>query len=204
METYKHHVGEIKKHPKHWAYVYKHRRRKAATLVSTKPIVLSQVVVIVASLFAGYLLDINKETIALIAGAFVLLPGVVDLESSITGALTAKINHQTLKLKAPNWLIVIYAILFSFVINIFSGLIIGLVGGLIGNLLFGASILTIVILSVVTATIVSLVSFPLMSIFTLLVQKANINPDNVVGPIQGSLIDILVIVTISVVAKWLT
>ncbi|MCE7936555.1 hypothetical protein DYH10_02095 [Candidatus Saccharibacteria bacterium CPR2] len=202
MEAYKNHLGEIQKHPKHWAYVYEHHRRRVS-LVSTKPIVLSQLFTIVASLFAGYLLDLNKESISLIAGAFILLPGIVDLEASLTGALTAKINHQTAKLKAPNWLIVSYSILFSLTVSIFASLIIGLVGGLIGYLIFSASIYKLVILSVVTTSIVALINFPLMSVFTLLVQKLRINPDNVVGPVQSSVIDIVAILAVAVVAKWL-
>lgn len=202
MEAYKNHIGEIRKHPKHWAYVYEHHRRRVS-LVSTKPIVLSQVFAIIASLFAGYLLDLNKENIAMIAGAFVLFPGVVDLEASITGALTAKINHQTAKLKAPNWLIVSYSILFSLAVNLAAGFIIGLVGGWLGSILFDASVFKIVILSVTSTTIMAFVAYPLMSLFTLLIQRVNINPDNIVGPVQGSVIDVISILVISMVVKWL-
>ena len=69
------------------------RKRQRANNISTLQIVVGQTIALSGSLLAGYILELNKEAIVVFAGAFLLLPGVVDLAASITGAMCAKINH---------------------------------------------------------------------------------------------------------------
>src|SRR5690554_2934635 len=93
--TYTHHL-------KHWHYLYRHRKRQALG-INTKQMAWSQVLSLVGSIIAGILLEHNKETLALIVGAFVVLPGVFDLGGSIGASLSAKINHRLENPAARAW-----------------------------------------------------------------------------------------------------
>lgn len=149
------------------------------------------------------LFDIQKETLALLAGALLLLPGIIDLAATLTGVLCAKINHQIDATKTSTWFIVSHSLIYALVVGLLSGLIVGAVGGLVGHLLFDASFEKMVILAVVSMLFICVVCFPIMIIFTLLVRKLNMNPDNVSGPVESSIVDIVAILVIAGVVGWL-
>lgn len=186
---------------RHWHYVYRHRRAKHNRVViddvNTWQIIAGQVFTVVASVFAGYILDLRKEEIGLIIGAFVLMPGIIDLSASLTGAMAAKINHHIDETPAHPLSVAIHSVGFSLVIGLFAGTIVGLFGGLISALLFQGDIWQLTMLGLLSMMTISIIGDPAIALLTVLVKKLGMNPDNIVGPIQSSMIDMLAIVVIA-------
>jgi cation transporter-like permease len=181
----------------HWHHVYTKRRKKRIN-VNAKQIMIGQVLALTGSLLAGYILELNKASLTLYAGAFLLLPGIVDLAASITGAMCAKINHR---LDSGHRLsqVISSSVVFAFLLSATCSLIVGSIGGLIGVLFFNVPFWHIAVLAVATMTAVGLVSFPLMSLFTFLVRRTGIDPDNVVGPIETGFTDALTAFTVATI-----
>lgn len=188
-----------KRHHHHWHYVYK-RRRKGFDTISSRQITAGQFIALSGSLIAGLILELNKDHIAVFAGALLLLPGIIDLAASITGAMCAKINHQLDK--NPNSLKVLKnSVLFSILLTVFSSTIVGLTGGIIGELFFESTFWKIMVLCQLAMLIVGLIAYPAMALVTYLVKKTSLDPDNIVGPVETGLTDALMVLTVSILIK---
>lgn len=193
--------AEIRRHHLHWHHVYKKRRRRAQA-ISAKQIMLGQAIALCGSLLAGYILELNKASLTLFAGAFLLLPGVVDLAASITGAMCAKINHR-LEEGGKLATVLQSSVSFAFLLSITCGLIVGLVGGMIGVLIFNVPFLHVTVLAVATMISVGLISYPVMSFLTLLIRKTGADPDNIIGPVETGFTDALTAFTVSMIVRLL-
>lgn len=192
---------------RHWHYVYRHRRARARRItddVSMWQIIAGQIFTVIASVLAGYILDFKKEDIGLLVGAFVLMPGIIDLSASLTGAMSAKINHQIDETPAHPSIVAVHAVSFSLLIGLFAGTIVGLFGGLISTLLFEGDIWQITMLGLLSMMTISLIADPIIAILTVIFKKIKINPDNIVGPIQSSLVDVIAIIIIATYARLLS
>ena len=190
---------------RHWHFVYRRRRARLITDdVSTWQIIAGQVFTVVASVFAGLILDFQKENIGLLIGAFVVMPGIVDLSASLTGAMSAKINHHIDKTPAHPISIAIHDVGFAVFVGAFAGLIVGLFGGLLSEVFFEGDIWKLTVLGVSSMTTISVIGNPFIAVLTLIFKKANVNPDNIVGPIQSSLIDMLAVIVIATYARILS
>lgn len=198
-------VKVLNKQPhRHWHYVYRHRRaRRLTDDVSTWQIVAGQVFTVIASLFAGYILDIQKETIGFIVGAFVLMPGIVDLSASLTGAMAAKINHQIDETPAHPLTVAVHAVVFSLFIGVFAGTIVGGFGAILGYIFFDADIWRLMALGIFSMATISVLTDPFIALLTVIFKQCKINPDNIVGPIQSSLVDMVAIMVIATFARLL-
>jgi len=185
---------------RHWRYLYRRRRRWHG--VSTAQIVSSQIFTVVASVAAGLLLDLNKESIAFLVGALLMMPGIIDLAATLTGVMCTKINHQADTLSQPTWFVALRAVGFATLVGAAAGLLVGVVGGLLAMWLFDALFVKMVLLSVISMAIIGGICYPLMALFTLLVRRLNMNPDNISGPVESSVVDIVAILVIAVVAGW--
>lgn len=190
---------------RHWHYVYKHRRARVLTDdVNTWQIIGGQVFTVIASVFAGLILDIQKENIGLLVGAFVLMPGIVDLSSTLTGTMATKINHQIDETPAHPLSIALHALAFMLFIGTFAGLIVGLFGGLITEVFFEGDIWKLTVLGIASMSTTAVIGGPLVALLTLGLKKLKVNPDNTVGPIQSSLIGMLAVMAISVYTRILS
>lgn len=187
-------------HPnhRHWHYIYK-RRRKGKN-ISSFQITVGHIIAMSGSLLAGLLLDLNKETLGLFAGAFLLLPGTIDLAASITGAMCAKINHR-LEEDEHTFRVIETSIGFALILSLCAGLIVGVVGGAIGELFFDSTFWQICVLAVSTMMIVGLITYPIMSLLTLFVRKIGVDPDNVVGPIETGFTDALTVTVVTLIVR---
>lgn len=185
----------------HWHYVYKRHGKKVGN-ISSKQIMVGQIIALSGSLVAGFLLELNKEHIAVFAGALLLLPGIIDLSASITGAMCAKINHR-LDSESRVSKVVLSSVGFSFLLSVFSGAIVGVTGGLIGELFFGSTFWKILVLCVVAMVTVGLLVYPLMAGVTVLVKKMGFDPDNIVGPVETGISDALMVLVVSILVRAL-
>lgn len=212
MRKTKHHIKKIARDVRilnnqphrHWHYVYKRARAKRITDdVSTKQIITGQVFTIVASLFAGYILNLQKQNIGLIIGAYILMPGIVDLSASLTGAMAAKINHHLDETPAHPSIIATHAVAFTLTIGLFCGAIVGLFGGIISSLFFEGDMWQLTMLGLVSMMTIIAIGDPIIATLTVVLKKNKLNPDNLMGPIESSIIDVLAIIVIASYARLL-
>lgn len=185
----------------HWRFLYHHHRRRKNA--STKQIVAGQLFVVVVSIIAGLWLDNLKHSIIAFTGALVLMPGIVDLSASLAGALGAKIHHLIELNENTIPKILVGSIGFSLLLAIMSGGLVGLVGGGIGVLFFDANLLSMLELMILSMIIIGVVIYPFVALLVIIIRHFGWNPDNLVGPIQSSLVDVWGIIVIALVAGWL-
>jgi cation transporter-like permease len=184
--------------------VYRRARAKKLTDdVSTNQIIAGQLFTIIASVFAGYILNFQKDSIGLVIGAYVLMPGIVDLSASLTGAMAAKINHQIDDTPAHPLVVAAHAVGFSLLIGIFAGTIVGLFGGVMSSLFFDGDVWQLTMLGLFSMMTVSVLGDPAIALLTVIIKKLKLNPDNLMGPIESSLVDILSILVIAGYARLL-
>lgn len=189
-------------HHKHWHHVYK-KRRQHALGISSKQIAVGQIISLVGAVIAGFHLDYNKGSLALIAGAFVIMPGVFDLNGSLGGALSAKINHRLESPTAKSLSVLLRTLGFALLISLLAGAVVGLAGGGIASVLFDADFWTVFKLSLGAIILGGLIGFPLVGLVTILLRRLGVNPDDVMGPIETTFFDVLTVFTLILVAGWL-
>lgn len=190
-------------HGKHWHYVYA-RHRKRALGISTKQMAWTQVFSLVGSIIAGSLLESHKLTFTLLAGAFVVLPGVFDLDGSLGAALSAKINHRLEDPRNQPATVFVKGVTFAFVIATLAGLVVAIVGASIANWFFDANFWRVFWLAESAIILSAIIGLPMIGGLSLLFRKLKMNPDDVVGPIESSIFDILSVITMVMVIKVLT
>ena len=189
-------------HGHHWHYIYAKRRRRALG-ISTKQMAWSQVFSLIGSVIAGALLESNKTTLAMVAGAFVILPGVFDLNGTLGAALSAKINHRLEDPSNHPLPIFIRSVGFALFIAVFGGLLVATVGGSIAVWIFEASFWQVFWLAEIAVVLGAVVGLPLIGLLSLLFISRRMNPDDVVGPVESSIFDILTVISLALVIGWL-
>ena len=191
-------------HNKHWHYLYERRRRRVRVLgINAEQMAWSQVVSLVGSIVAGILLESNKATLALLAGAFVILPGVFDLDGSLGATLSAKINHRMEKANAKPFKIFLGSVAFALLVALLSGLVVASVGAGIATIFFDAAFWQVFVVAFGAILLSAVIGFPLVGGLSVFFRKRNMNPDDVVGPIESSIFDILTVVTMALVIGWI-
>lgn len=196
-------IGELKEPVRHhWPYVY-HIRRQRALGISTTQMAWAQVFSLFGSVVAGLLLEINKETLVLLAGAFVILPGAFDLDGSIGAALSAKINHLLERDDLTTKRIFLSSVWFALRQACIGGVLVGAVGAAIANVLFDANLWDVFRLGLGSIVLSAAIGMPLIGALSVGFRRLSVNPDDVVGPIESSIFDILTVVTMVVMTKVL-
>jgi cation transporter-like permease len=191
-------------HTKHWRYLYERRRRRINALgISAKQMAWSQVFSLVGSIVAGVLLESNKTTLALLAGAFVILPGIFDLDGSLGAVLSAKINHRMENLEARVWRVFIGSTAFALLVAILAGFIVAGVGATLATIFFNAHFRDVFLAGFGAIVLSAAIGFPIIGALSVFFRKRNMNPDDVVGPIESSVFDILTVITLTVMVKWI-
>ena len=164
---------------------------------------VGQFVSLIGAIVAGVVLDINKESLAAFAGAFVVLPGVFDLSGSLGASLSAKINHRLEDNRASAWKIFWSSLFFTYCIALTAGLLVSLTGATIAALFFDAVFYKVFLLTELSIALCCLIGMPFIGILSIVLRKFKVNPDDVVGPIESSITDILSVVLLGFVAGLL-
>lgn len=173
-------------------------------MINPRQMAIGQFISLIGAVIAGLTLDINKETIAAFAGAFVVLPGVFDLSGSLGASLSAKINHRLENKQSSTFRVFISSLLFTYMIALLAGIIVALVGASISALLFSADFMKVFLLTEISIALCCLIGMPLIGALSIILRRYNINPDDVVGPIESSVTDILSVILLSFVARLLS
>ena len=195
-------VAHTKANGKHWHHIYR-RHRARALGINSKQMAWSQIISLIGSIVAGLLLEANKDTLALLVGAFVVLPGIFDLDGSIGAALSAKINHRLEKSDLPALTVLIRSTASALLIACLGGLIVATIGAGIAVWFFDADFWQIFILTEAAVVLSAVLGFPVVGGLSVLFRRFRVNPDDVVGPIESSIFDILTIVTMALMIGWL-
>lgn len=186
---------------KHWPHLYR-RRRERALGISARQMAISQVFSLLGSIIAGVLLEQNKADIAMLAGAFVILPGVFDLDGSLGAALSARINHS-LESTDKAFRVFINSIGSAMMHACLAGVLVASVGAGIATVLFEADFMSVFSLGIGAIVLSGLIGFPLIGVLSVYFRRKNINPDDVVGPIESSVFDILTVISVAMLAGLL-
>jgi len=181
-----------------WHFVSHHRRRFLNR--TTEEILASQIISIVGAIAAGLVLDTYKNSFALTAGMFILLPGAFDLTGAVAGAYGAKIHHRFCPTKnCPSGTLSHtfgHTLFSSLATAIVASFVLGIITGALAALLFDGSFVVVLAVAVLSCLIVSVIGLPLIGLLTLAMARLNLDPDNFVGPIVFPLFDILTIFAI--------
>ncbi len=184
-------------HLRHWHHVYQKRR---APRINAKQMSYAQVIALLGSIIAGVLLDANKTSLVAFAGAFVILPGVFDVGGSLGASLSAKINHRLDSSAASSRRIFISSTLFTLLIAVCAGLVVSLLGATVATIFFDAIWWEVLVVAELSIIVCGLIGFPIVGILSIVLRRYNINPDDVAGPIEASLFDILAVAALGVIA----
>ncbi len=187
---------------RHWHYLYQRRRRRVLG-ISGRHVALTQIISLAGSILAGVHLEEHKHILAMAIGAFIILPGVLDLGSSLGATLSAKINHKLEDPKANVFLVYLRNVGDAMLIAGLGGLIVASIGAGIA-VAFGGQFMQIFLLAMGSILLSAVIGFPIIGLLSVIFRHFKINPDDVVGPIESSFFDILTVVTLTIVIGWLT
>lgn len=165
---------------------------------------ISQVFSLIGSVVAGVLLEANKVELGLLAGAFVVLPGIFDLDGSVGAALSAKINHHLENPRASSLTVFLKSVAFALFVAAMAGLLVAGVGASIAVAFFDAKFWQVFWLAEGAILLSAVIGFPLVGALSVLFRRFKINPDDVVGPIESSIFDVLTVITMVIMIGWLT
>jgi cation transporter-like permease len=76
-------------------------------------------------------------------------------------------------------------------------MIVALTGGLIASLFFDASFTDVAILAWGAIVTSGIIGFPVVALLSVLFASRGVNPDDVIGPIESSIFDILTVITLT-------
>lgn len=159
-----------------------------------REILLGQGVSLLGALFAGVALELNKSELLAVAGVFLLLPGIFELGGAVAGAFGAKISHfRELhpRLARRQFL---PSVLYSLLLVVAASFVLGAIGGALAAGLFGADFGTLLRVCVLSVVLSSVIGLPLVGLATLAAVRLGMDADNVIGPVETSLFDVLSIV----------
>ena len=143
----------------------------------------------------------------MIAGLFILLPGLLELHGNIYGSLSARLGNLLLlnKLKDKKDLKQflkhnIPAVLF---LVFFVSLVLGLFSYVFVYFIFDTGNQAIILISVLSSLLSSIFEIPLTIGTTLWVYRKGLDPEDIMGPYVTTLGDIISIISITIIAGLL-
>ncbi len=170
-------------------------------------IYFSQILSITGGIIAGVFL-LNLINLEILAGLFILFPGLLELHGNIYGSLSARLGNLLLmgKLKDSkekrDFIIQnIFAVLF---LIIFVSFILGLIAYLFIYLIFGINNQIIILVSMISSIIGSFFEIPVTFYVTFWVYRHRLDPEDVMGPYITTMSDIISIISLVLIVKILT
>ena len=128
----------------------------------------------------------------------------IDVIASVTASLSVKINHHLKDTDFKKSVIAVHDAVYSLAILMVSTLILSVFTVLVGAVFFEINAVKIITISLLTSLGVGVIAFPLVIIGVIIVRKLKLNPDNIVGPIETSVVDMLVVILIGLIIGVIT
>lgn len=163
----------------------------------------SELLSVTGGIIGGVFLVGLLENFSLVAGLFILFPGLLEMHGNIYGSLSARLSNLLLlgKLndKRERNYFIRQNIIASFFLVLFISFILGLISYLFIYLVFGVNNAIIIYVSVLSSILGSFVEVPLTIYTTFWFYRHKFDPEDVMGPYVTTLGDIISIVSLVVV-----
>ena len=167
-------------------------------------IYFSEILAITGGVIGGTVLVGLSENFGLIAGLFILFPGLLEMHGNIYGSLSARLSNLLLLGKLKDKKEIRYHIRQNILSSIFLLLFVSFVLGLI-SYLFTYFVLNvhnpaIIAISVLSSFLSSFIEIPLTIYMIFWLHKHKFDPEDIMGPYVTTLGDITSIVSLVIVA----
>lgn len=171
-----------------------------------REIFFSQIVSIVSGILAGIFLATYTDTLLLIPGIFILIPGFLEMRGNISGAFSARLSSGLfLRVVKPYGFgakIVKGNLFASFLLAVIVSFVLGLIAFVITFLLFKVVVIKLLFIPVIAGILANAVEIPLALIATFYLFSKGHDPNNIMGPFitsTGDVVSVLALIIALVV-----
>jgi len=166
----------------------------------TKEIFISEVFSLAVGLAAGSMLAAYVGKLSVIPGLFILLPGFLELSSSVSSSLSSRITAGLALgvIKTVNNKIVKGNIAASFILMLIVTPILGFFGNILEYIFFGNVEYSLILPSLLAGLVTWAVLVPFTIFATFKLFKKGNDPNNVMGPVITSIGDVVGIASLLV------
>jgi cation transporter-like permease len=186
----------------HWRAMSMAEKRRHD--VSVKHIIWSQLLTIVIVGGLSYFLEANKQALLLAGSTLIIYPALNNLYSSNGTALAATLHHEfDAGVPLNRFRLVMDKFLLALAVSLLASLVVGVVGGLFGLLLFGDSFLLALVMACVAGLGTGIFGLPLCVATVFLIRHFSSNPDNVASPVANTVCNLLPLLFVVLVTRWL-
>ncbi|MFH1066185.1 MAG: magnesium transporter [Nanoarchaeota archaeon] len=168
-----------------------------------REILSSQIVVIIGGLIAGTLLAVFTKKLYLIPGMLILIPGFLEMRGSIAGNLSARITSalflKTIKSKYNRKTLLVNSnIHASMFLALVASLGLGLMAFALNYLVSGIFFPQIILIPIIAAVLSEAIETPLTIFSTFYIFRKGHDPNNFMGPIITTGVDIISITALMI------
>ncbi len=163
----------------------------------------SELLAMTGGIIGGTFLAGLVDNISLIAGLFILFPGLLEMHGNIYGSLSARLSNLLLlgklKDKKSKWYFIRQNVFASFFLILFISFILGLISYFFIYFVFNVNNFLIIYVSVLSSLLGSLIEIPMTIYTTFWFYKHNFDPEDIMGPYVTTLGDIISIISLILV-----
>jgi len=161
-----------------------------------KEMISSQIIVIIGGLIAGTVLAAFTKKLYLIPGMLILIPGFLEMRGSIAGTLSARISSALfLKVIKPKYsrktLLVNSNIHASMFLALAASLGLGIMAFALNYFVSGIFFPQIILVPIIAAVLSEAIETPLTIFSTFYIFKKGHDPNNIMGPVITTGVDII-------------
>ena len=163
-------------------------------------ILTAELISITIGLIGGYFLANATNSLALLPGFLIMIPGFLEMQGNILGGLAGRIG-TALQLKHISTYLHTNSFLTqnlkaSIILGIVNSLVLGILAFLISWLIFKAYNPAIILIALFALIISFIIELPLIIIATYWFYNHHYDPDDVMGPYATSIADIISILSL--------
>lgn len=167
-------------------------------------IYFSEFLAITGGIIGGTLLSSLSNSFSLIAGLFILFPGLLELHGNIYGSLSARLSNLLLlgklKDKREKRYFIKQNILATFLLLFFVSFVLGLISYLFVYFILGTDNPVLILISLFSSILSSFIEIPLTIYMTFWTFRHNLDPEDIMGPYVTTLGDIISILSLVIIA----
>ncbi len=168
-------------------------------------IFVSEMISVTGGIFAGTMLALAVDKLAMIPGILILMPGFLEMRGNIAGSLAARLStslHLKLVKGRKGEHITASNIWAAFILGILVSGFLGLVAYLGTLLFFKINYPNIIIVALVAGFVSNLIMIPITTKTTIWLFRHGHDPDNIMGPYITTLGDIVSVASL-LLGMWL-
>ena len=165
-------------------------------------ILFAEFISVTGGIIAGLGLSMFIDKIIVHPGAFILIPGLLEMRGNISGTMAARLSSalhtHRLNPEITHSKIIRDNSIASFTLALIVGFILGIVAFIATNLVFGIAHYQLIAISVIAAFLSTLFMLPLTTLAVFWLFKHGFDPDDIMGPYVTTIGDIIMIVALYV------